>query len=505
MSTYRIHERFLRHIWNRQLLRSADLRTTDGRSVVVEDQGILNRDSGPDVRRARIRIGDTLYTGDVEIHRTVGEWLVHRHHDDPGYNSVVLHVLLQRPLPDERSITHSGRELPLLVLGDFLSDTLRIVWQDAILEERAHRREAIPCFEHNDAVPSSIIIPWLDHVAAERLEIKVRRFEERLRDLALRRKMAVRELPRTWGEPPDEDSPDAIPPPQPELTRPDLSHRDLWEQLLYEGILEGLGYSKNRRPFIRLSQHLTLEFLRSVHADTIQIEALLFGVAGLLPASSEHLSDDAASYASFLREAWSSLEPFYRGERLMGSDWVPSPTRPANTPVVRLVAARDIIRKIISLDLFRTSIAHLASRADPSVVRGALHRALEPEPGPFWERRVSFERTTSRRMSPLGSARRDEIIVNAILPLGSLYARIFKRAGVREGVQRMLGWYPANAPNTVTARMERQLLKGRIDISSAHRQQALVQLYKYYCEDERCRECAIGQWVWGTRGSSAAL
>lgn len=499
MSTYRIHERFLRHVWNRQLLRSSVLRTTDNRPVIVEDPGVLNRDSGPDIRRARIRIGDTMYTGDVEIHRTVGEWLLHRHHEDSGYNAVILHVLLQRPLPNERSVTRSGRDLPLLVLGDFLSDTLRVVWQEAILEERAHRREAIPCFDQNDQVPVSVIDPWLDHVAAERLEIKIRRFEERLRDLALRRKMALREHPRTWGEPPDEDSPDAIPPPQPELTRPDLSHRDQWDQLLYEGVMEGLGYSKNRRPFIRLSQHVTLEFLRSINADTIQTEALLFGVAGLLPSDTRDLSDDAASYASLLQRTWISIEPLYRGERLMESDWVLSPTRPANAPVLRLVAARDIVRKILSLDLFRTIIAHLTSRAEPSEVRRALHRALEPEPGPFWERRVSFGRLTARKVSPLGAARRDEIIVNALLPLGLLYARLFRRSGVREGIQRMLAWYPANSPNTLTVRMERQLLKGRIDVKTAQRQQALVQLYKYYCEDERCKECEVGRYLWSER------
>ena len=382
MSTYRIHERFLRHIWNRQLLRSTELHTTDGRQVVVEDPGILNRDSGPDVRRARIRIGDTLYSGDVEIHRTVGEWLLHHHHADPAYNSVILHVLLQRPMPDERSVTRSGRELPMLVLGDFLADTLRIVWQEAILEERNHRRAAIPCYQQNHDVPLSVMEPWLDHVAAERLEIKMRRFEERLRDLAVRRKLSVQETPRTWGEPPDEDTPDSIPPPLPELTRPDLSHRELWDQLLYEGILEGLGYSKNRMPFIRLSQHLTLEFLRSLNADTMQTEALLFGVAGLLPSREAALTDDAASYAALLRTTWEALSPHYRGDRLSSSDWILSPTRPANTPVLRLVAARDIVRKILRLDLFRSLIIRLSTRAEPAEVRGDLHRLLEPVLGP---------------------------------------------------------------------------------------------------------------------------
>jgi hypothetical protein len=164
---------------------------------------------------------------------------------------------------------------------------------------------------------------------------------------------------------------------------------------------------------------------------------------------------------------------------------------------LRLVAARDIVRKIQRLDLFRSLVLQLSAHGEPTEVRGGLHRLLEPEPGPFWDRRVSFRRTIRRTISPLGSARRDEIIVNTIIPLGLLYARIFRRPSVREGVMRLLQWYPANAPNTITTRMERQLLRGRLGTTTAQRQQALVQLYKYYCEDERCGECAIGQWLWG--------
>lgn len=502
MPAIRIHERFLRHIWNRQLLRSSALRTADGRSVIVERPGILNHDAGPDVRRARIRVGETLFSGDVEIHRTVAEWLLHRHHDDPAYNSVILHVVLERPMPDERAVTRSGREIPMLILGDFLADTLRVVWQEAILEERAGRRSAIRCHSENASIPLSILRPWLEHVAAERLEVKMRRFEERLRDLALHRKMTMREVPRTWGDPPDEGSPDTIPSPIPELTRLDLSHRKLWDQVLYEGILEGLGYSKNRLPFIRLSQYLTLEFFRTVDADTVQTEALLFGVAGLLPRGGEPMDREAQEYAALLRSSWAGLSGHYRGERMSASDWVVSPTRPANAPVVRLVAARDIVRKILQLDLFRSLIIRLSDRVEPSEVRTAMHRLLEPEPGPFWDRRVSFQRTIRRKLSPLGSARRDEIIVNTVIPLGLLYARIFRRLAVREGVVRLLEWYPANAPNMLTTRMERQLLRGRLSATTAQRQQALVQLYKYYCEDEQCHECAVGQWLWGDQEPS---
>lgn len=500
MSRPHIHERFLQRFWDRQLLRSSSLHTIDGRPVVVEHAGVLNTDAGPDVRQCRIRIGETVYAGDVEIHRTLAEWWSHRHHTDPAYNGVILHVILERPAPDERTTTLSGRDIPLLVLGDCLPDAIRVMWQEAILEEPTGRTASIRCHPHNRDVPLDVLMPWLDHVARERLEIKMRRFEERLRDLALRRRAMAREDAREWGEIPDEDSPDRIPPPNTEVTVADLSDRSLWDQVLYEGILEGLGYSKNRRPFIRLSQHLTLDILQPTSSDALLTEAWLFGVAGLLPGRDEPLPSDAADYVAFLTAAWEPLSSRYRGERLAPSDWVLSPTRPANAPVLRLVAARDIIHKILHHDLFRSVMLLLANVQEPAVARARLHRLLEPEPGPFWHRRVSFARTVRTPISPLGPSRRDEIVVNVLFPLGLLYARLFRRTATREGVLRLMAWYPPNATNTLTVRMEQQLVRGRFRVPNAQTQQALVQLYKYYCEDERCEECAVGRWIWGVEG-----
>lgn len=497
--SHRIHERFLQRIWDRQLLHSSTLRTMDGRPVVVEHAGVLNTDAGPDVRNARIRIGETVYAGDVEIHRTIGEWWAHRHHQDPAYDSVILHVILERPTGDERTTTRSGRDLPVLVLGDLLPEPLRVIWERTILEERESRLGAIRCARVNRDVPLDVIIPWLDHLARERLEIKVRRFEERLRDLAIRRLGMAREHPRDWGEPPDEDAPDRIPPPEPELRVSDLVDRSLWNQVLYEGMMEGLGYSKNRRPFIRLSRNLTLDVLWPTSGDAILTEAWLFGVAGLLPPPDAPLPGDVTAYIDFLRSAWAPLSTRYRGERLSPVDWVLSPTRPANAPILRLVAARDLVRKILHLDLFRSLILTVAADADPAATRATLHRLLEPEPGPFWERRVSFTRTARRPISPLGPSRRDEIVVNTILPLSLLYARLFRRASVHNGAMRLLAWYPPNTSNTLVVRMERQLVRKRFRVPNAQTQQALVQLYKYYCEDERCNECSIGRYLWGER------
>ena len=147
--THNIHERFLRHIWSKQYLTAA-LQTADGKTLKVFEVGTLNSDGGPDFCDTKIKIEDVTYSGDVEIHRTVFDWLQHQHQEDPRYNKVILHVVLETTRAAPPTLVHSGRQIPVLVLGHFLSDPIQTIWQKAILDERAHTSETIRCFRKNN-------------------------------------------------------------------------------------------------------------------------------------------------------------------------------------------------------------------------------------------------------------------------------------------------------------------------------------------------------------------
>jgi hypothetical protein len=85
-------EELLHYIWKFKLYRHVDLRTTEGEPVEVIDPGISNSDAGPDFFNAKIKIGNKLWAGNIEIHRTSGDWKKHLHHTDKAYNSVILHI-----------------------------------------------------------------------------------------------------------------------------------------------------------------------------------------------------------------------------------------------------------------------------------------------------------------------------------------------------------------------------------------------------------------------------
>jgi hypothetical protein len=490
--TRTIHERFLRHIWNRQYLKTK-LETQEKKSLQVIQVGQPNRDSGPDFLNAKIKIAGVTYSGDVEIHRTIFDWLQHRHQEDPRYNKVILHVVLEPFTAGPITICQSGRAIPVLVLGSFLSESIYSVWQKVILDERMSKLHTIPCFKNNHSVSVDVILQWLSKLAFERIELKLRRFEERLKQLAHEKRMTVRERSHSYGEPLFEGNLDEIPPPLPELTQIDLSKKGLWDQILYEGILEGLGYSKNRKPFLNLASSLMLEKFTKwkIEKDDETIEALVFGVAGLIPTISSIKDKDSRTYVRKLSHRWKKLKPTLHSEILHSADWQFFPTRPTNFPTLRLSAASAIIRKFLYEDFFRSIIQIIKSDDSGILKERRLIEIFQVESNEFWKHHYNFNESSSRSVTALGKQRIREILVNAVFPITLLYARTFKDIRVREETLCIYYAMQAFEDNSIVRFMKKQLVKERFPVNNLSTQQALIQLFKLYCSDSRCDLCQL--------------
>ena len=89
-----IKEDFLHFIWYNLKFNIKNLVTTEGKDIQILDNGYFNTDSGPDFSSAKIRIDKMLWVGSVEIHVNSGDWIKHRHHKNPAYDNVILHVVL---------------------------------------------------------------------------------------------------------------------------------------------------------------------------------------------------------------------------------------------------------------------------------------------------------------------------------------------------------------------------------------------------------------------------
>jgi hypothetical protein len=343
-------------------------------------------------------------------------------------------------------------------------------------------------------VPRELLGDWIQHLSVERLELKLRRFDERLRELAQLRLLTVRERhPHNalWRI---EGNPDDLPASHRELSQRDLAKREHWDQLLYEGLMEGLGYSKNREPFVRLCRSVTLREFQAQHIenDEMAIQALLLGAAGLLPRIRDVHHTESRAFVRLLVREWKTRKKVYRSSVLHPAHWQFFPTRPSNFPTLRIAAASVLVKRILCEDLFRNLIETIKTLDGGADAFRSVREHLAVTPLPFWRNHYQFDHPAAKPTQALGPQRIGDLITNTVIPLALLYARIFKDRLVRERTLQLFYAAPPAAGNSITKLMDKHLLRGVVGITSVSSQQGIIQLYKYYCLEERCVECAVG-------------
>ena len=86
-------EQLLQYIWQFQYFNTNQLFTTAGEQVSIVKKGTLNRNQGPDFINASVKIGNTTWAGNIELHVNTSHWQQHRHSSDSNYKNIILHVV----------------------------------------------------------------------------------------------------------------------------------------------------------------------------------------------------------------------------------------------------------------------------------------------------------------------------------------------------------------------------------------------------------------------------
>ena len=482
-----IPEEFLRQIWKEGRFTSANLRTADGRPVSIVSPGRANDDGGPDFRDAAIRIGSIVYRGDVELHVEARAWGRHRHDRDPHYNAVILHVVLAAG--DSPSVTASRRTLPLLVLHPHLDPETERAWIASFGDHTDAHVRAMRCARSSRSVSPALVERWLARLAAERCEGKVQRLEERLKQLVDEERGTVREpYPRYYGDPSE------IPHPHPGYRSRDFSSRKLWDQLLFEGVMEGMGYAKNRSPFLALARSFRIALLRQYALeDSHTMMAILFGAAGLLPAAKSIKEKESRTYVRLLRNRWREVRPALRLPLLHEGDWLFFRLRPANFPTARLATICFLLPALFHESMLRTLVRRLRQREAPRMILRGLRGAFSFAPDGFWQHHLHFTGFSSAGGLRLGRDRRDAILMNSVLPFFMLYARLFRDREIRDRARQVAAIMPRSHDNGITRLVEQTLFRGRGRLRSAWAQQGALQLHQSYCRVDGCLHCEVGK------------
>ena len=172
-----VSELLVQKLWLRQDLDPRGLRTTDGTAVEIHFPGEWNRLAGPDFRGAEISLGGQRRVGDLELHFHAGDWFAHRHHTDPAFNGVILHLLVFPPGRAEAAAhRQDGGDVPQVVLAPHLNEDLEAyALADAMgalgaqdLLDRAAPWLELPLAERRAAVQAQAWQRWQRKVAGAR-------------------------------------------------------------------------------------------------------------------------------------------------------------------------------------------------------------------------------------------------------------------------------------------------------------------------------------------------
>ena len=153
-------ERLLQYIWQLQYFNRNELVTADGETLSIIYPGNINSNQGPDFLDAKIKVGNTTWAGNVELHVLSSEWNNHKHSDDKNYRNVILHVVwlddnnLRLPFP--------VLELQNKVAGILLTR----------FDELMNARTFIPCEAMIRQVPPLIWVAWKERLLVERMQLK---------------------------------------------------------------------------------------------------------------------------------------------------------------------------------------------------------------------------------------------------------------------------------------------------------------------------------------------
>ena len=462
-----IPEKLLHCLWFDPRWRPATLRTLDGQPITVHSPGRWNVHPGPDFQQATITFGNgERRRGDVEIHRYASGWTAHRHHADPRYNNVMLHVFLWHDRKDPVIMRADGQAIPQVALENCLPRPLLTYRTDVVLEDYPRQNVPFPgrCYEALRRLDPGQARAFLDHAGDVRLRQRMWRWAPRVSEAGL-------------------------------------------EQAAYEAVMRGLGSTGHRQHFQELARTVPWREAQGclngvpLSARRLAAEALLLGVAGLLPDldAADRFDDDTRCYVEDLHAYWLGFPAAVRQRAWHTVNWRQPNVRPANSPERRLAGMAGLLDAChgatlvdASASLCRNSVAVNAKPREFCSALTSLFICGEPS---YWTHRARFGSRPGRPQHLIGAGRALPVVVDAVLPTLLLFAQHHADTSLRATLLACYEAAPRLPDNHALRYMTRRLLGDDAALLSlvtgARQQQGLLQVLMDHCGNDEgdCQGC----------------
>lgn len=414
-------EDFLHYLWKYKKFDTLNLRTFNNEELTIINVGQYLKLAGPDFFNAQIIIGNQKWAGNIEIHLKSSDWYLHHHEKDIAYESVILHVVWEH---DSEVFSQNNSEVPVLILKNYVSEEIIKNYESLIVP-----KSWIFCEKEIKDIDKFSFLNWQERLFFERLERK----SQPIYDLL-------------------------------ELTNND------WEAVLFCFLAKNFGLNTNGDSFLQLARSIPFGVIRKESFEVENLEALLFGNAGLLDANKEdnYFKDLKIRYFYLLRK--------YQLEREHVEPMQFFKHRPDNFPTIRLSQLANLYHKYQNL---------FSKLIDLNTVQ-EIYDLLLVSVAPYWQNHYQFDKESPFRAKKIAHSFVDLLIINTIIPIKFAYAK--KQGGaISEDLIVILNEIKPEKNSIID-----KFRTFKINAKNALETQSLLQLKNEYCNKNRCLDCIVG-------------
>ncbi len=420
----KITEEFLHFLWKNQSLAGVTLATDSESKIDVLDPGQHNHDSGPDFFNGKVQIDGTIWAGNIELHINASDWLKHGHQDDKSYDSVILHVVYF----NDCVITRQNGQIIPVALIKFPS----ILWEK--YNTLLHNDSWIQCQNNFREIPPVLEAQWISRLMIEKLSHK-------------------NKILHTYFE-------------------KATSHMDdVMNQLLFRCF----GLSVNTIPFEMMASVIPYTRLLRTKGNQFQLEALLFGVSGML-----HTVLPNDIYMQNLNREYTKYKSTFLEKQVPTQSWKFMRMRPSSFPTIRIAQLASLIHTTYPLTekLLKT----------PSLK--TLKNMFRVRAGDYWNTHYLFGKESKHSPKFIGQDFFHRIIINGIVPYMFFYGKVTMDQQYSDYAISLLEQVPAEK-NEILEKWRKFGLKAHNGLES----QGLLYLFKEYCKHKQCLDCQFGNYL----------
>lgn len=251
-----------------------------------------------------------------------------------------------------------------------------------------------------------------------------------------------------------------------------------WDDTLFRTLIRSAGFGIQSSIFQEWAGILNMQALEKHRDSSLQIEAVMFGQAGLLNEESiphyYRAGALASSYYKELLREYKFLKNKFSLSELPYTAWG---TASPHLRIARLAA------------LFFSRKLSISSISECGTIT-ALRRLFDAPLSVYWSNHLCFGGTETAGNGSMKSSQTDVLIINTVVPFLYLYGKHRKDEQLCSRAEDLL-YSLASEENGIIRRWRER----GINADCAAHSQAIIQLDKQYCRQHRCAECLLGRYI----------